>query len=157
MASNQADPGRRWMILSVVLACALVGWAVTGYSMKISDSAGFCGSCHIMNEAVLTHAQSAHVKFACNECHAPPGGLSKVIFKAKAGSHDIYVNTMASLPDLPRINPESRSTVTSNCLRCHSTTVSDVSMLAKPSCSGCHRGTPHKHSTPIASRRAADG
>ncbi len=66
--------------------------------MTATDQALFCGSCHSMSEAALTHKRSPHAKFACNECHAPHNLAAKLPFKAKEGARDIYSTTLGTIP-----------------------------------------------------------
>jgi len=62
--------GRAGPVLKVLVIGAIIGFILTagaGFGMKISDERPFCASCHIMNEAALTHKMSPHAKIACNE------------------------------------------------------------------------------------------
>ncbi len=148
--------GRRWKL---VLLSGLAGVVLTvggGLAMVSTDKGAFCGSCHAMSEAALTHAQSVHAKLACNDCHAPHNLLEKIPFKAEAGARDIYVNTLGTIPDLIHPQGNTLEVVQANCVRCHSSTVMTVNMTSKESCMSCHRQVPHTNKTPISTRKAAD-
>lgn len=154
--NDDGRSGRRWR---AALLAGLAGVALTfgaGIAMVSTDKAGFCGSCHAMSEAVLTHSQSVHAKLSCNECHAPHNLMSKLPFKAVAGTKDIYANTLGTIPDL--IHPEGNTleVVQTNCVRCHSETVKSVNMGSKDNCMSCHRHVPHTPKKPISTRKAAD-
>lgn len=148
--------GRGWRV--AVLA-GLAGVALTfgaGLAMVSTDRAGFCGSCHAMSEAVLTHAQSVHAELSCNECHAPSNLMAKLPFKAAAGAKDVYANTLGSIPDLIHPQGNTLEVVQANCVRCHTATVMNVNMTSKDTCMSCHRHVPHTPKKPISTRKAAD-
>lgn len=136
------------------IAALLLAGAV--FAMKTTDSRPFCGSCHVMAEAAWTHRQSTHAKLACNECHAPAGLAEKLPFKARAGTHDIVVNTFGS-PDMIHSGQDTKAVVQQNCKSCHTATnMNTASMDAKPSCTDCHRNIRHMRAKPIAQREVAD-
>jgi cytochrome c nitrite reductase small subunit len=143
---------------SVILAL-MVGAAIvigSSFAMTSTDKAGFCGSCHSMSEASLTHSKSLHAKLACNECHAPHHLTAKIPFKTKEGMRDIHATMTKKIPDLIHSGQETRAVVQANCLRCHGAVIETVNMTAKPHCTDCHRNVPHAPRTPIAKRSAAD-
>ncbi|GFM35517.1 cytochrome c3 family protein [Desulfovibrio psychrotolerans] len=153
---KEGQSGRRWQ--AVILA-GLAGVALTvgaGLAMVTTDTAGFCGGCHAMSEAVLTHSQSVHSKLSCNDCHAPHNIVAKIPFKAAAGTRDIYVNTLGTVPDLIHPVGNTLEVVQANCVRCHTSTVMTVNMDNKESCMSCHRHVPHTPRKPISTRKAAD-
>lgn len=157
MRLNRDDPGgSRWrpLILAMVVGVALTVGAAVG--MTTTDQAMFCGSCHSMDEAELTHRQSVHAALACNECHAPHDLLAKIPFKAKEGARDILATLTGSIPDLIHPGEETMHVVQANCQRCHSATTASVAMQAKQYCTDCHRHVPHTPKLPIAKRSAAD-
>jgi len=156
MTRKQDDSGgRRWFVLpSVLVGIALtVGAAV---AMTGSDQAVFCGSCHSMSEAALTHKNSVHAKLACNECHAPHNLAAKIPFKAKEGTRDIIATATSKIPDLIHPGGETKQVTQENCQRCHSATTSTVVMQSKKFCTDCHRHVPHTPKLPVSKRSAAD-
>ncbi|MDR2604003.1 MAG: NapC/NirT family cytochrome c, partial [Desulfovibrio sp.] len=72
---------------------------VASYSVKATDGAAFCASCHAMGEAAWTHRQSVHRQFDCNECHTPAALGAKLPFKAQTGLKDIVAD-LSTIPDL---------------------------------------------------------
>ncbi|MFP4084003.1 MAG: cytochrome c3 family protein [Desulfonatronovibrio sp.] len=146
--------------LTAVLIILLVGIALSagfGFSMKKTNEAEFCGSCHVMYEAVRTHKKSVHAELACNDCHIPDTPVSKYTFKAYAGMKDMYKNTFAEIHDVIHATDSTQSVVNDNCLRCHTMTTLNVEvMTVKENCTDCHRQVPHLSKLPIAERRVAD-
>ena len=63
MLLEQKEPGGiKW---SRVLPPAIVGVLITigaAVAMNTTDQAMFCGSCHSMSEAALTHKRSVHAE-----------------------------------------------------------------------------------------------
>ncbi|MEJ5242393.1 MAG: NapC/NirT family cytochrome c [Desulfomicrobiaceae bacterium] len=146
----------RW---SFLLSAALLGVAFTvgvALAMTATDQALFCGSCHAMAEAALTHKRSVHAKLACNECHAPHALTAKVPFKIQEGTRDIFATVSRRIPDLIHPGPETKAVTQTNCLRCHGETVGTVNMVVKPYCTDCHRHVPHTPKIPLSQRSAAD-
>ncbi|WP_243452160.1 cytochrome c3 family protein [Desulfovibrio subterraneus] len=154
--TKEGSSARRWRAM---LLAGLAGVALTfgaGLAMVTTDRAAFCGSCHAMEEAALTHKQSVHAKLSCNECHAPHNLAAKIPFKAVAGTKDIYANTLGTIPDLIHPQGNTLNVVQANCVRCHSSTVMTVNMGSKDNCMSCHRHVPHTPKKPISTRKAAD-
>ncbi len=151
------ESGKKWFLISLALALLFIGYAGAGYSMRASDTAPFCGSCHVMYEAVRSHQASIHANVACNECHAPQDSLeSKMMFKTKAGMSDLFVNTFGTVPDVVSAKQATKDVVNSNCMGCHTMTVLNINTQSKAYCTDCHRQVPHLRSNPIALRRVAD-
>jgi len=137
--------------LLFVLTGVFIGIALLAGSsgaMKATDSAEFCSTCHIMDEAYQSYTESSHAKLACNDCHAPKDSLtSKIIFKAKAGSHDIYMNTIGSknVPDVIHATEASKEVIEANCISCHQVSMENVEYhdIKEGGCVDCHRQVPH--------------
>jgi cytochrome c nitrite reductase small subunit len=145
-------------VLSLLVLGALL-YAGFAFSMKATDQPEFCGSCHVMYEAVRTHQMSAHADLACNECHAPDAVVPKMLFKARAGSKDFYQNTLGDVFDVIHATDSTKEVVNQSCLNCHSMTILNVAndvFEAKPNCTDCHRSVPHMSKLPISERRVAD-
>lgn len=151
---NSGGPGWRYILPPTLAGVALtVGVAV---AMTATDQARFCGGCHSMSEAALTHKHSVHAELACNECHAPHNLAAKIPFKAKAGTHDILATITSNVPDLIHPNGDTKEVTQANCVRCHQATISTVNMQVKEYCTDCHRHVPHTPKIPVAKRSAAD-
>lgn len=153
----KAPPGGR---MGFLLVCALLVagaglYAAAGFSLKATDTPQFCGSCHIMYEVVRTQQRSVHASLSCNDCHAPRGGIRKILFKAKAGAWDVYQNTFGDVLDVIHTNQATKDVVNENCRACHVMTTLNVADV-KESCTDCHRQVPHFSKSPIALRRVAD-
>jgi len=147
---------RRSRSLFLPLLAGVVLTVGAAVAMTTTDQAVFCGSCHSMAEAALTHRQSIHAALACNDCHAPHNLLAKIPFKAREGTRDIVATVTGSIPDLIHSGKETRRVTQANCRRCHSATVATVAMQSKEYCTDCHRHVPHSPKLPIAMRSAAD-
>ncbi len=145
----------KWFITSMVLVGLIIIYAGTGFAMKATDQAAFCGSCHVMSEAVRTYERSVHAGISCNDCHAPHDTVPKIIFKAQAGAKDIYKNTVGDVDDIIRATAKTKEIVNANCSSCHTMTNVNVAMDAKEYCTDCHQHVPHFRKTPIGERRVA--
>ena len=146
--------------LKLVLGGAAIGvvaLATMSFGMRVSDSRPFCASCHIMQEAALTHKQSAHANIACNDCHAPHNLAAKLPFKAMAGTKDVYMNTLGTPGDLIHVGLDTKEVVNANCKACHTmTNIGVASMESKKYCTDCHRNVQHMRMKPISTRKVAD-
>ncbi|MCE7792495.1 NapC/NirT family cytochrome c [Salipaludibacillus sp. CUR1] len=130
----------------VFLGIAL--FAGTAGSMKATDSAEFCASCHIMDTAYQSYSESNHATLSCNDCHAPTDSLtSKVAFKAKAGVSHMYMNTLGSedVPDVIHATDGSQEVIEANCISCHEASLENVEFhdVKEGGCIDCHRHVPH--------------
>lgn len=129
--------------------------AAAAYGMRITDSRPFCASCHVMQEAAVTHKLSTHAALACNDCHSPHNLLAKLPFKAREGLRDVVANMQGrDAPVLPSVG--TRDIINENCIACHSETNTNVaSMDVKPYCTDCHRNVAHMRSKPLSVRTVA--
>lgn len=148
--------GVGWTFLLLPFIAGIVVVLATSVAMHATDTAGFCGSCHSMDEAALTHSTSVHAQFACNECHAPHNLILKIPFKTKEGARDVFQTVTKNVPDLIHPNEDTQTVIQNNCLRCHGSVISGVDMLSKDRCTDCHRHVPHSPKIPVAKRSAAD-
>lgn len=155
LKKNRSSGGSWVMLLLPVLVGAVLTIGVA-MAMSVTDQASFCASCHSMAEAALTHKQSVHAKFACNECHIPHRFPTKYPFKAKEGMRDSFATVTGNVPDLIHPGDETRAVVQENCLRCHGAAIATVNMQSKSHCTDCHRHVPHSPKIPVAKRSAAD-
>ncbi len=145
-----------WRFVLLPVAAGVVITVAASFAMTVTDSARFCGSCHSMSEAALTHSRSVHASLACNECHAPHSLISKIPFKTQEGMRDIYKTATSNVPDLIHPGEDTLAAVQKNCLRCHGAVIKEVNMLSKPHCTDCHRHVPHSPKIPVSKRSAAD-
>lgn len=156
MAFQRKPGGGIWLVVILALIVG-VGMAIgTSLAITATDQARFCGGCHSMSEAALTHAKSIHAKLSCNECHAPYNPFAKTPFKLKEGLRDIPATALGNIPDLIHAGERTREVIQENCLRCHGSVIESVNMTVKSHCTDCHRHVPHTPKIPIAKRSAAD-
>lgn len=149
--------GKGWKYLfGVGVLAGVLLLSGASFTMQATDQAAFCGRCHVMAEAAWTHKKSVHAKQTCNECHAPHNLAAKMPFKARAGTHDIMVNTFGKPDDVIHATNSTKEVVQANCRRCHEAATMDVSMNVKANCTDCHRNVPHFKRIPIDKRTAAD-
>ena len=153
---NDESGRRRSRSLFLPLIAGVVLTVGVAIAMTATDQAMFCGSCHSMDAAELTHSRSVHAALACNDCHAPHNLLAKIPFKAKEGTRDVVATLTSSVPDLIHPGEETRQVIQGNCRRCHSATTTGVVMQSKAYCTDCHRHVPHSSKLPVAMRSAAD-
>ena len=83
------------------------------FSMEVTSTPRFCGSCHIMLPYYQSWLVSSHNKVACVECHIPPGVTSEFRKKYQALSMIArYITGTYSTNPWTEVEDES-------CLKCH--------------------------------------
>ena len=135
-----------FLLAGVFIGIALL--AGTSSAMTYTDSADFCSSCHVMDEAYDSFKSSNHASLSCNDCHAPTENLaSKLAFKAKAGGSHMYMNTIGrnDIPDVLYAKDASVEVIEANCISCHEAGLSNVEYhdVKEGGCIDCHRDVPH--------------
>ena len=157
---NKVFPSGPWKFPVIVLTGIFAGLA--GYVFHLSNAPSYlsdrpetCVNCHIMTPQYATWSHSSHRENAhCNDCHVPHNNMvNKYFFKAKDGLRHATVFTLRKEPQVIFIKEEGREVVHDNCIRCHSTLLTDSKLLMKTgeyhhfrmerSCSDCHREIPH--------------
>ncbi|MBF0235290.1 MAG: NapC/NirT family cytochrome c [Desulfamplus sp.] len=160
MTKNLKNPQNGFGKFFVLVAGLVVGIVLTvgaGIGMHITDQRPFCGSCHIMNQAAVTHKISTHAELSCNDCHAPHNLAAKLPFKAFAGTRDVYLNVLGKVEMPIMAGEKTRKVVDDNCRICHLKTNSTVaSMDVKNSCTACHRNVHHMRMKPVSTRSVGD-
>lgn len=134
------------LLLFIGVFIGVVLTAGSSAALHATDTDEFCSSCHVMSTAYNTFKDSTHAHLECNDCHAPSDSLTrKIIFKARAGFHDIYMNTFNAdeIPEVFHVTEASRQVINENCISCHQSTITNVAHDAKEDCSDCHRYVPH--------------
>lgn len=154
MGTPRNGPRLTWLAGGVAAGMLLLG--VMAYAMTVTDARPFCSSCHIMQEAAVTHKIGSHARLACNECHAPHNLLAKLPFKAQEGLRDVVGNLTGK--DIPRpLSMRTRDVVNANCMACHAQTNTNVaSMDVKAYCVDCHRSVAHMRTKPMSTRMVAN-
>ncbi|GFH63472.1 MAG: ammonia-forming cytochrome c nitrite reductase small subunit [Candidatus Desulfovibrio kirbyi] len=129
-------------------------FAALACTMQATDQRPFCASCHVMQEAAVTHKMGTHADRACNDCHLPTGS-ARLVTKAKASITDFMGNLSGKdVPHPPDRN--TRAIVNDNCKFCHAqTNLAVAAMDAKPYCVDCHRNVAHMRYKPVSTRMVA--
>lgn len=146
----------KWKLFLLAFVCGVGSVLVANATIEYTDQRAFCGQCHSMEGVAVTHKNSTHAQFSCNECHTPANLVAKLPYKAQVGFHDIFVTVTGTVPSTIHATSSMKEVVKANCIRCHSTTISTVAMDVKPFCVDCHKSVPHQPKSPISSREAAD-
>jgi cytochrome c nitrite reductase small subunit len=132
-------------IALVVLVVVMIGMVATGAGYAYSDSPGFCGSCHSMEQVHSSWQASNHKQLKCTDCHLPQQNFAiKMITKAQTGMNDVYHEVLRDYPATMKLSPKGKVIVEENCMRCHQSTVQNTGMGAGgEDCTKCHRGLVH--------------
>lgn len=136
-----------------IVACAAIGAAVglgvftfvyaRGSSYLGNDPAA-CANCHVMREHYAAWSKSSHHAVAvCNDCHAPPSGLSKYWVKAVNGYRHSYAFTTGDFVEPIRITSSNREVTEAQCRRCHGDIVAQMG-VGETSCIRCHDAVGHR-------------
>jgi cytochrome c nitrite reductase small subunit len=143
----------RWVLM--VLA-GLVGVAagVGAYTFVYARGASYlandpaaCVNCHVMREQFDGWVASSHRAVAvCNDCHTPPGVVSKYATKALNGFWHSVAFTTGRFHEPIAIKARNRSVTESACRGCHGTIVEAIETHPgnpRTSCTGCHASVGH--------------
>lgn len=153
---SKIPPRRKWKLFLLAFVCGVGSVLVANATIDYTDQRMFCSQCHSMEGVAVTHSNSTHAQFSCNECHTPANLVAKLPYKAKVGMHDIFVTFTGTVPSTIHATDEMKEVVKANCIRCHASTISTVAMDVKPFCVDCHKSVPHQSKLPISFREAAD-
>lgn len=153
-------PPLKWRAVVVVLLGAIVGLVVFAiYSSRaysyLSNAPETCVNCHIMAPQYATWQHSSHREVAnCNDCHVPHDNIFRTYyFKAMDGARHASMFTLRLEPQNIFIKQAGIQVVQENCIRCHSTLITDSKLLVQTEqfhskfeerlCWDCHREVPH--------------
>ena len=104
-----------------------------------------CANCHVMTTQYDAWRKSSHHAVAvCNDCHAPPGGLSKYWVKAVNGFNHSYAFTTGDFVEPIRITARNREVTEAQCRRCHGDIVATMGHVEAVSCIRCHDAVGHR-------------
>ncbi len=114
-------------------------------SAYLGNDPAACANCHVMNEHYAAWRKSSHHAVAvCNDCHAPPGGLSKYWVKAVNGFNHSYAFTTGDFVEPIRITARNREVTEAQCRRCHGEVVATMEHVEGVSCIRCHDAVGHR-------------
>jgi len=144
---------------SVLAALVVFGYLVAESQMLsyLSSEPEVCINCHTMNTHYATWRHSSHrAEATCVDCHLPHDSLSrKMLAKARDGFNHSKAMTFGTYGANLRISRDAASRIQENCIRCHSSLVSQMVENAQRyrragshvrggrMCWDCHRGMPH--------------
>jgi cytochrome c nitrite reductase small subunit len=113
--------------------------------VKVTSTPGFCKSCHVMETEYEDWFKSGlHRSIKCVDCHLPNSNpFSHLMWKAIDGSKDVISFYGHLYSDHISISTHGRKTIQSNCIRCHSETVSRITLEERRHCWSCHRRANH--------------
>lgn len=153
-------PPTKWRLPVVIAAGVFVGlglfviYVSRAYSY-LSDEPTTCINCHVMAPQYVTWNHSSHREWTnCNDCHVPQDYVfNTYYFKAKDGLRHATIFTLRNEPQVIFIKDEGKEVVQQNCIRCHSSVLTDHRTLMKTNeydkfrkerkCWDCHREVPH--------------
>ena len=112
-----------------------------------SNEPGACANCHVMWEFFDGWSRSSHRSAAtCNDCHTPPGFLSKYASKASNGFWHSFAFTTGSYPDPISIKQHNRRVAEQACRTCHGPLTDTMGAAwhgTDASCIRCHGAVGH--------------
>ncbi|MBK8313458.1 MAG: cytochrome c nitrite reductase small subunit [Acidobacteria bacterium] len=122
-----------------------------GYAYLTNNPAS-CANCHVMNEQYDGWLKSSHRAVAtCNDCHTPPGLISKYAVKASNGFWHSFAFTTGWFHEPIQIGLRNRNVTEESCLKCHAGFTESIrgphsKMEGEAaSCVRCHRSVGHMH------------
>jgi cytochrome c nitrite reductase small subunit len=153
-------PPERWKFPVLMAAAVFTGLSVFTFYISnahsyLGDEPKTCVNCHIMAPQYTTWFHSSHREVTnCNDCHVPHNNIfNKYFFKAKDGLRHATMFTLRLEPQVIFIKDAGREVVHKNCIRCHSTLLTDSRLMAynmethnfrmERKCWDCHRESPH--------------
>ena len=118
-----------------------------GYSY-LSNNPEACTNCHVMKEYYSGWQKGSHHDAAkCNDCHTPPGLLSKYATKTSNGFFHSLAFTSGRFPDSIQIKNRNHRVTEEACRHCHQDMVAAVEgthrEAAQMSCIRCHASSGH--------------
>jgi len=137
-------------VLAILFGAALgVGVYTFVYARGASyltDNPAACANCHVMEAHFAAWMKSSHGRVAvCNDCHTPPGLVSKYTVKATNGFWHSFAFTSGWFPDQIEITGRNRRVTESACRKCHLDIVQAIQTGSDDSlsCIRCHTSVGH--------------
>jgi len=139
---------KAFLLVIIGVLAGIILFAGGSKGLEATDSAEFCSTCHIMDDAHDSFMESNHATLSCNDCHVPHDNIvSKLVYKGKSGLGHIYYNSLATdkIPDVLHATQSTQEVTNDNCLRCHEPILDNVDHqdVKDGSCISCHRDVPH--------------
>jgi len=108
-----------------------------------------CANCHIMEDQYSAWLKSSHHGVAtCNDCHTPPGLISKYATKASNGFWHSFAFTTGKFHEPIQIKPRNHDVTERACRKCHEAFVHEIDLPQgrdRISCTHCHLSVGHAH------------
>jgi cytochrome c nitrite reductase small subunit len=146
----------RQILIAVLIATTLgVAVGVGAYTFLYAKGGSYltnnpaaCANCHIMSEQYSGWLKGSHRSIAgCNDCHTPPGLISKYITKASNGFWHSYGFTTGRFHEPIQIKSHNREITEKACRKCHAEIVEAmVGIYQSPEsveCIRCHASVGH--------------
>lgn len=128
-------------IAGLIAFIIVIGMGVsTAAFMKKTETPEYCASCHVMQTQYDDWFYSGkHAQIKCIDCHLPNNNfVNHYLWKGLDGIKDVIFFYTGLVPEPVHSSRHARKTIQSNCVRCHSETVSRISTDAM-NCWECHR------------------
>jgi cytochrome c nitrite reductase small subunit len=115
----------------------------------LSNDPRACVNCHVMRDHYESWERASHhAHAACNDCHAPHGGLAKYVCKAENGFWHSKGFTFQDFHEPILIREKNSVILQQNCIRCHGEMVGDIVIHpshgeSTPECVHCHGNVGH--------------
>jgi cytochrome c nitrite reductase small subunit len=118
---------RQLFVAALIATTAGIAVGVGGYTFLYAKGGSYltnnpaaCANCHIMSEQYNGWLKGSHRSVAvCNDCHTPPGLISKYITKASNGFWHSYGFTTGRFHEPIQIKPHNREITEKACRKCH--------------------------------------
>ncbi len=134
-----------------VIAAAAVLFLLHGPPKLLakSESPDFCARCHVMESEYESWShEGAHRRKLCVDCHLPNENTGiHYVWKSLDGLKDIAFFYSGRAPEHIRLTSHGTKVLQANCIRCHETTVENISH--ERNCWDCHRRIMHRRSGSI--------
>jgi len=145
------DLSRSLQTLLAILFGAALGVGIYTFvyargASYLTDNPAACANCHVMDAHFGAWMKSSHGRVAvCNDCHTPPGLVSKYSVKAANGFWHSFAFTSGWFPDQISITPRNRRVTESACRKCHADIVQAIQTGEDDtlSCVRCHSSVGH--------------
>jgi cytochrome c nitrite reductase small subunit len=155
-AGSVKPPNKVTILLGIVIALTLGATAGLGsYTFVYAKGGSYfgndpkaCANCHIMQDHLDGWIKSSHRSVAtCNDCHTPPGLISKYFTKAEHGFFHSLAFTTDNFHEPIQIKERSRRVTENACRQCHQDIVHDIEATETSdttmSCIRCHASAGH--------------